>query len=113
MVSLWHMLVVMTGSTVFLSAMAAQRLSGGGAAGLALAGSMGIALGLLSMYFVSKMGRRLMRSICSSGMVSSRIERRLRILYAAVGVSIVVLGFLAFEATLASIRLSVPAANLK
>lgn len=99
------MLVLIAGFTVFFSAMAAQQLAGGGGARLAIGILMGTGLGVLTMYAASRIGRHAMRSAYLAEATSPRVERRLRLVYIAMGVSTVAFGFVAFRATLALIRL--------
>ncbi len=82
MVSLWHMLTLLSAASTFGAAMAAVSLRGGSGLGLGVGVLLGAGLGFLAMATAHVAGERALRHF-RLGDDSPRAHRGLRVLYLA------------------------------
>ncbi len=88
--SLWTLMVVMSGGTALAGAVVGAERSGGGVVRVLLGIALGLVLGLLSVYVCKRVGRRVYRYAESKGEASPAGLRGLHILYVLTGFWILV-----------------------
>jgi len=106
MVSLWDMLTFMSGCTAWGAAMAAAKSTGTGNARLMVGASVGMALAIGCIFAVRAAGQRIFRSIRLEEQ-TARSEFRLRLVYAAAALWIVLSAILSVPITRLVVRLTV------